>query len=288
MTANYIFLNGGVFHKNEALVSPFDRGFQYGESVYEVVPVFRSELCFFEKSWKRLCASAKMLSINLTEPKSYFLKKAEDLVRLNELDVGFMYIQVSQGVSHSRHKVDPSSKNTVFMYCGYHDFINKMSEYRCLDIVTVEESRWRYRSVKCCNLIPNAMAKQCAYSEDADEALFVYNGLVNEGASSSLFWIKDQFLFVRKHDEDVLPGIRADVVSVLAKELGLIIEVGVYKLSSVKEADEVFLTSATLGVAPVRSIDNQLIGEGSVGTWTKKIVDSYLQCLISGNKAENI
>lgn len=269
MIGDIVYLGGELLEKNKAFISPFDRGFQYGDSVYEVVPIVGGLPRSFDAAWRRLTFSAASLSININLSKKSLAHIFAELIQLNNVGSGYVYLQISRGISELRHRVEDSNANTIFIYTNSHDLIKKIKSRKPLNVITCEESRWSGREIKCTNLIPNVLAKEMAYLEGADEAIFVSYGQVNEGASSSVFLVKNGILYSRTSDSDVLNGIRSDLINEIAGCLKYKIVDCVFSVDDLLMADEIFLTSATLGVAAVGKVDNVIINGGIIGPHTK-------------------
>jgi len=188
MIDNIVYLSGKFVEKSDAFVSPFDRGFQYGDSVYEVIPIVKALPRSFDESWIRLKLSAASLSISLGLSKNTLYSILSEIIKLNKVDGGYLYIQVSRGISEARHKIEDYCSRTILIYTVSVDLIKQIRDRVPLSVITCEETRWSGREVKCTNLVPNVLAKEKAYREDASEAIFISSGEVNEGASSSIFF----------------------------------------------------------------------------------------------------
>lgn len=279
MIGNIVYLSGKFIEKDDAFISPFDRGFQYGDSVYEVIPVVGALPRSFDEAWRRLTLSAASLSISLGLSKSNLDNILSELIQLNRLDSGYLYLQISRGISEVRHKIEDYGARTVFIYTKSIDLIEQIKDRPPLNVITCEESRWSGREIKCTNLLPNVLAKEIAYREGALEAIFVSSGKVNEGASSSIFFLKNSILFSRKSDTDILKGIRGELIKSIASSLDYEVVDCVFSIDDLISADEIFLTSATLGVAPVGRIDGVLINQGLVGEHTKIFRDEMIAWL---------
>ncbi len=279
MIDNIVYLGGEFLDKKHAFISPFDRGFQYGDSVYEVIPIIGASLRSFDAAWDRLTSSSGALAIPIGFSKSSLSAVFLELIKLNAVNSGYVYLQISRGVSKIRHRVENYNSNTVFIYTDSHDLIAKIEHQRPLNVITVEESRWSGRDIKCTNLIPNVLAKEKAYKNGADEAIFVQFDFVNEGASTSVFFIKDGTLYSRVSDADVLNGIRSNLVNEIAEEINFNTVYGIFSINDLLSADEVFLTSATLGVAAVGKIDDVVINHGDIGPYTRMFRDELIKRL---------
>lgn len=279
MIDNIVYLGGEFLEKDDAFISPFDRGFQYGDSVYEVIPVVGASLRSFDAAWDRLASSADALSIPIGFSRNSLSAVIAELIRFNDVSSGYVYLQISRGVSKIRHRIENYNGNTVFIYTDSHNLIAKIENHQPLNVITVEESRWSGRDIKCTNLLPNVLAKEKAYKKGANEAIFLQSGFVNEGASTSVFFIKNGTLYSRVTDADVLKGIRSNMVNKIAEEINFNTVYGVFSIDDLLTADEVFLTSATLGVAPVGRIDDVVMNHGEIGPYTTMFRDELIKRL---------
>jgi len=279
MIDNIVYLSGKFLEKDSAFISPFDRGFQYGDSVYEVIPIVGALPRSLDAAWDRLMFSASALTINVNFSKSGLVDIISELIRLNDVDSGYVYLQISRGVSELRHRIESYNTSTVFIHTNSHDLVDKIKSQRPLKVITFDESRWSGREIKCTNLIPNLLAKERAYLEGADEAIFVESDRVNEGASSSVFFVKDGTLYSRTSDSDVLNGIRSNLINEIADCLKYDVVDCIFSIDDLLSADEIFLTSATLGVAPVGKVDDVVINQGLVGPHTEIFRDELISRL---------
>jgi D-alanine transaminase len=279
MIDNIVYLGGKFIEKDQAFISPFDRGFQYGDSVYEVIPVVDASLRSFDAAWARLTSSSSALAIPIGFSKTSLADVIAELIRLNSLRSGYVYLQISRGESRVRHRIENYNSNTVFMYSDSHNLIDMIENQSPLSVITVEESRWLGRDIKCTNLLPNVLAKERAYKRGADEAIFLQCGYVNEGASTSVSFIKNDTLYSRVTDGNVLNGIRSNLINEIAEDIFFNIVFGVFTIDELFSADEVFLTSATLGIAPVGKIDNVVINRGDVGPHTRVFREELIKRL---------
>ena len=259
-----VYLNGEYLPVEAARVSVLDRGFTFGDSVYEVIPVYGEHVFRLDEHLTRLYNSLR--AINMENPRS--VEQWQDIFRTvldkNQLAADrSLYVQVTRGVSTRDHLDDQGLTATVFVMCRpvvQRDFSLGVSA------ITHEDIRWQYCHIKATTLLANVLLKQRARKAgDAVEAILVKSGRITEGASSNVFVVIDGVVLTPEKDGSVLPGITRDLVVELLHHDGLACFEKLVTLEGMRAADEVWLTSSTLGIMPVVSIDGGPVADGRPG-----------------------
>ncbi len=273
-----VFLNGQLLDKQEAKVSVLDRGFIFGDGVYEVIPVYAGRLFRFAEHLERLQNSLN--AIDITNP--YNLDEWEgicaDVITAcpGKMDKT-VYIQVTRGVSERTHLYSENISPTVFVMCNP---LKKHSFNDGLKTITHEDIRWHRCDIKAITLLPNIMLRQLAKCSDgAYEAILIRNDRVTEGAASNVFIVKDGVVYTPPKDGQILPGITRDLVVELLKSSGQKIVEKYFSVQALKMADEVWLTGSTTGVAPVVQIDGKPVGKGLPGQYWQN-ANTLFNCYI--------
>ncbi|MDX2204574.1 MAG: D-amino-acid transaminase [Hyphomicrobiaceae bacterium] len=274
-----VYVNGHYEPYAEAGVHAEDRGFQFGDAVYEVVEVKDGHLVDEPRHMGRLERSLKELRIPEPMTLKAWSRVLRETVRRNRVRDGLVYLQVSRG-ARPRDFLFPGPGVRPTVVClarsTQRGRIDAQAEAG-IGVITRPDNRWGRCDIKTVMLLPAAMAKEAAKAEGAKEAWFVdADGYITEGASSNA-WIvdKDGRLVTRKADADILPGItRMAVLDLIAKE-GLELVVRPFTVAEAKAAREAFVTSATNHVMPVVRIDGASVGNGAPGLLTMKLRASY-------------
>jgi D-alanine transaminase len=270
------YLNGEFMPLAEARVSPLDRGFLFGDSVYEVLPVFDGRMFRFREHFDRFARSLSEIRIESPHSHAEWLVLLNELVRRNGGGSMYLYIQVTRGMEYGRNHAFPKdAKPTVFALASQLPAMTTEQQEHGLSAITVEDFRWERCDIKATTLLANILMKQRAAEAQAQEAIFVRNGEVLEGSSTSVFVVRNGTVFTAPNGQKILPGTTRDVVLELAQQL-MPAQIRRIELSELFEADEVWIAAATRDVLPITRIDGRMIGSGRPGEWWRKMSQAFL------------
>lgn len=255
-----------------------DRGYQFGDGVYEVVRVYGGRTFRLEAHLDRLWASARAIEIEIPQTRSELLDLACKLVEKSCFADAQVYIQVTRGAAPRQHGFPSGASPVLVMTVRKSPEISPGLRERGGAAITHPEIRWKYCYIKTLNLLPNIMAKEAAARAGVHEALFVReDGVVTEGSSTNVFMVKDYTIYTHPANESILSGItRAAALEICALK-GLIAVQQPFTLGQMLEADEVFLTGTISEIMPLVTVNGQKIGTGVPGQLTKVIYDAYRQ-----------
>ncbi len=259
------FLNGDYLPLEEARISPLDRGFLFGDGIYELIPVHGGRPIAFSLHYARMCEGLSAVEINLDWTLEQWRDVCSKLIDKNGAGNLAVYLQVSRGADTKRHHAYPVGVTpTVF---GFASELSISAEIKPLKISSAEDKRWRRCNIKSTALLGNVIHFQKGQAEGRDETL-LYNvaGEITEGSTSNAFVIKDGVVATPPLDNQVLPGItRLMLLDMLRKEGSVQIEERAVTMQETKEADEIWLTSSSKDVAPVVELDGNPVGSGDPG-----------------------
>lgn len=273
-----VYLNGEFLSANEAKISVFDRGFIFGDGIYEVVPVINKKLVDKAEFWARFERSLKEIELNPPcKTKDEFEKILYEIIEKNNINEGSVYIEVTRGTAPRDFEFLKGLKQTVFVNGIKKQVLQNPLAQTGIEIVSVEDLRWQRCDIKSVSLLAQCIAKTKAHRMGAFEGFMVRNGFVSEASSSSAFIIKNKVLITPPLNNEILPGIRRIAVLKFAKDLGLKIEYRKFTMDEVYESDECFISSATLLVIGVVKADEKVIADGKVGKFTQKFRELYKQ-----------
>ena len=270
------YVNGSYEDKNSAMISIQDRGFNFSDGVYEVMSFFGNQVINFEKHVKRLEKSLNGLRIQkpLTNYKSLelILKK---LIKLNKLEKGFLYLQITRGSSSRNHLFPKSSKANVVIFT----FTAKLDDRLILNGVTVrltEDLRWKRCDIKSISLLPNVLEKQNAFEEGMYESWQKRNNLITEGSTSNAFIVnRNGFIQTHPANNFILGGVTRDTLIEIAKINKIKVIEKAFSSSDLFSSKEAFLTSTTAKILPVVKINEKTIGNGKPGQVTQVLIKMY-------------
>ena len=274
---NIIYTNGKYFNYEDAKIHVNDRGYHFGDAVYEVI-VFNKKIFYdFDGHIQRLFNSLKSLEIKFSFSTSSLKLIIKNLIRMNRANIGSVYIQVSRGISERNHSYYGLNIKPVLTIIVTKK-LNIDNNVKGVKAITLIDNRWSRPDIKTTQLLPNVMAKTMAVKHNAYESIFIdNNGYVTEGSSSNI-WIlnNENELITRNLDGKILSGITRNSISLFAKRN----KIKVVKLKFTREqlyrAKEVFLTSASSFVIPIVQIDNNKINQGLVGNISLDLRKLYL------------
>jgi len=272
-----VFLNGSFLPIEEAKVPFMDRGFLFGDGVYEGVGVLDGRLIDNEAHLERLERSLGEVRIPNPYSRAEWTRLQEELARRNGMTEGFIYFQVTRGVAERDFFFPESAEPTVAMFTQAKAIASAPAAEKGIAVVTVPDMRWQRRDIKSINLLAQVLAKQAAKEAGAQEAWLVEDGFVTEGGSSSAFIVtKTGSIVVRPLSNAILPGITRKSLLRLSQEAGIALEERRFTVEEAYEAAEAFLTSASNFVLPIVSIDGRPVGDGKPGPVTKRLRELYL------------
>lgn len=273
-------INGSLVPAEQAVIPALDRGFLFGDGVYEVIAVIDGLLLEFERHAARLARSLAEVGIRNPLPRDTLLARCRELVLRNGLREGSVYVQVTRGADSKRDFAFPADvEPTVMMYVSEKSLrVNPLAESG-VRVASVPDMRWQRRDIKSVSLIAQVLAKQAAQGAGAFEALMVdADGVVTEGSSSSALLVDAQGrIVVRALSREILPGCTRAAVLALAAKRGVAVEERKFTLDECRRATELVLTSALHFVLPVIELDGQPIGTGRPGPVCRELRQLYME-----------
>ena len=271
-----VYVNGDFVPETDARVSVFDRGFLMSDAVYEVTAVLDGKLIDFDGHVTRLARSLGELGMANPLDASSLLDIQRELVRLNRLDEGLVYLQVTRGVADRDFAYPEDATPTVVLFTQVKPLAESAQAKTGIRVVFVDDLRWGRRDIKTVQLLYPSMAKMEAKSRGADDAWLVQDGLVTEGTSNNAYIVKDGTIITRDLSNDILHGITRAAVLSYARERQVRIEERAFTPDEARAADEAFITAASTFVMPVVSIDGTKIGDGRPGPVARRLREIYL------------
>jgi len=276
MTDPLVYLNGAITPLSEAKVSVLDRGFIFGDGVYEVVPIYGRKLFRFEQHVARLFRNLNAIGIQNPHSKDEWRTLIDLVVVEHPSDDQMVYLQVTRGVAPRGHSFpkDPV-KPTVFIMTN--PLVPQPEEARANGVpcVTMDDMRWLHCDIKSISLLGNVLAAQFAAQSQANETIQFRDGCLTEGSSSNVWIVKDGKLMGPPKDNLILEGIRYGLIEELCAARDIPFEARRITREEVFGADEVILSSATKEVLPATTIDGRQVGNGKPGPVYRKLYEGY-------------
>lgn len=274
-----VYVNGEYLPENEAKVSIFDRAFLMGDGVYEVTSVLGGKLIDFDGHRARLERSLNELDMPHPEVMDDLLEIHRELVRINEIDEGMIYLQVTRGAAGDRDFVypDADTEPTVVLFTqSKPGLADSPMAKKGIKVISIDDQRWGRRDIKTTQLLYPSMGKMMAKAAGCDDAWMVQDGHVTEGTSNNAYIIKGGKIITRQLSNDILHGITRAAVLRFAQEAQMQVEERHFTIDEAKDADEAFVTSASTFVMPVVELDGAQIGDGSPGPLSARLREVYI------------
>ncbi len=257
-----VYLNGQYLPLDEAKVSVMDRGFLFGDGIYEVIPSYSGHLFHFQQHMERLENS--LSSVRLVNPHDRAQWQSILTLLLDTSQDQSVYLQITRGVAPKRdHAFPVNIAPTVFVMCS------SIQPFADVDLgvkaISIDDSRWELCNIKATTLLANILLRQQAVEKGCAEAILVKDGYVTEGAASNIFAVIDGILITPPKSHEILPGITRDVILELAKQNSIAYSEDIISLDALKTASEIWLTSSTREIIPVVQLDTEIIANGKPG-----------------------
>ncbi|ERN53040.1 D-amino-acid transaminase [Alkalihalophilus marmarensis] len=274
----YVLIDQDIVPKEKAGIDFDDRGYHFGDGIYEVIRIYNGKPFTINQHLDRLYESAKKLDIPLSTTRETFTELINELIIKNTIETGIVYIQLTRGLQPRNHLYQREISPVL---TGFAENLERKDELLAngVDLWLTKDIRWLRCDIKTINLLGNIMAKREAADHNCHEAIMHRDGTVTEGSSSNLFLIKDSTLYTHPATNFILNGITRQVVIKLAKEAGLHVVEEAFPTDVLAIADEAFITSTTMEVTPVRSITGDVSATLEIGPITRQLQEAFKQLL---------
>ncbi|MGG0656293.1 D-amino-acid transaminase [Rummeliibacillus pycnus] len=270
-----MLINNRLIDKDEVSLSINDRGYQFGDGIYEVIKVYEGSMFTATEHIDRLYRSADEIRLVIPYTKDVLHKMLYDLVEDNKLTSGHVYLQVTRGVAPRNHAF-PTELTEPVLIAYTQSADRPVNNHRFgVSTIFVEDIRWLRCDIKSLNLLGNVLAKQQAHEAHCYEAIQHRGEIVTEGSSSNIYGIKDGVLYTHPTNNYILNGITRQVVLKCCQEIGLPVVEEAFTKEQALQMDEVFLSSTTSEITPIIKINDTVIHSGEPGIYTRKIQQAF-------------
>jgi len=277
MTSQVVYLNGEYLPLNEAKVSVLDRGFIFGDGVYEVIPVYGNKALRFEHHMQRLNDSLNAVRIANPLSNTQWQDIIDKLISesADKIKDQSIYLHITRGVAQRDHRFPDVSEPTVFVMSNLLHAVDPDLLKSGIAAVTLDDIRWQYCNIKAIALLPNILLRQQAVDQGAAEAILIRDGNMTEGAASNVFIVNNGVIKTPPKDKKLLPGITRDLVVEIAQSHNMPIAETSISEEEFLKADEIWLTSSTKEILPVTRINGQQVGNGKPGAVWQDMYQKY-------------
>ncbi|MBC1976671.1 D-amino-acid transaminase [Listeria booriae] len=271
-----VLVNNQLIERVEAKIDIEDRGYQFGDGVYEVVRAYNGQFFTYEEHIDRLYASANKIDLVIPFEKAELRELLEGLLKANNIGTGNVYLQVTRGIQSPRNHVVPELPLEGVLTASASEVPRDTTLFeQGRKAILEEDVRWLRCDIKSLNLLGNTMAKNKAHQAGAFEAILHRGEEVTEGSATNAYIIKDGTLMTHAADNLILSGITRQVILQVARDIGVPVAETGFTLTDLAAADEVFISSTTIEVTPIIEIDGKQVRDGKRGPITKKIHDAF-------------
>ncbi len=272
-----IYLNGKFMPIEEACVPVLDRGFIFGDGIYEVIPVYSRNPFRLAEHLNRLQHSLDGIRLKNPFSDTDWKNLLEQVIAKNEGEDQYLYLHITRGVAKRDHAFPANVPPTVFIMSN--PLLPPPAELLVsgASAITATDNRWIRCDVKAISLLPNVLLRQLAVDVHAIETILIRDGFLTEGAASNIFVVKDKMLLAPPKSHLMLPGITYDVVLELAATNKIAHEVREISETEIRTADEILLTSSTKEIMPITFLDNNSVGSGKPGAMFTQLHTLYQQ-----------
>lgn len=274
-----VLWNEEIVDESEVKIDIEDRGYQFGDGIYEVIRIYDGYMYMEKEHLDRLWVSAEKIRMTLPFTREELSQRLHRLAQEVGLENARVYFQVTRGTAKPRLHDFPDPKEVQPVLMADIQPASRPSAKQNIGIRAgfVEDKRWLHCDIKSISLLGNIMALDEAQQKGYDEAVLVRDGIVTEASASNLWMVKDEVLYTHPDGNFVLPGIAKIKIRELVKALGIELKEETFTEKELLAADECFKTSSVAEIMPIIEIDNQTIGDGTPGKVTKKLLNAYIE-----------
>lgn len=277
-----VLWKGALVESHEANINIHDRGYQFGDGIYEYIRVYNGNLFYLQEHLQRLQNSADLIDMKLPYSLEEIADFCYEMVKVNQIYSGCVYFQITRGDKISRKHNYPLYDEQEGVLSGYTESYQRPTKQieNGEKAALYPDIRWNLCNAKTLNLLPNTMAISEALKKGATKAILHRNDIVTEEKSSNVMIIKDDVVYTHPDGPEILPGITKSIIFNLLNKLDIEYREETFAINDLLNADEVFVSSTNSEVTPIIMIDNHPIGNGQRGPMTAKIEEAYKEEII--------
>ncbi|MCH9696952.1 MAG: aminotransferase class IV [Gammaproteobacteria bacterium] len=255
----HVFLNGELSLLKDARISVLDRGFLFGDGIYEVIPVYGGHIFHLKRHFIRLTRNLDAVRISVPFNINQLKDIIKQLIKGDEQES--VYLQITRGVARRDHGFPEDVKPTVFVMANS---VQQQTKHG-VSLVTITDDRWQHCDIKTIALLPNVLLRQQAHDQSADEAILIRDGMVTEGAASNVFIVSENKIMTPQKSQLILPGVTRDILIELATDAGIQIIEGQISEQMLNQASEIWISSSTKEIVPAISLNHNTVSGGIAG-----------------------
>ena len=272
------FLNDKYLEIQDAKISPLDRGFLFGDAIYEVIIALNKKPFELDAHIERLKKNISKLKYSIDDQIN-FEEIVSEIISKNKNLNQVIYIQISRGTDQIRDHI-PGNNLSPTIFVSSHELKTDFSLSTGEKAILLEDFRWRKSQIKATSLLANVIYRSAAKDKDVFETILFENGFITEGAVSNVFCCTDNKIITPPLSENILPGITRKVILEVIQDISLEYEESKIPIESFLEADEIWVTNSTKGIIPIIDLDGKKIGSGNPGEKYLKVSEAFMARLL--------
>ncbi|MCW8930929.1 MAG: D-amino acid aminotransferase [Gammaproteobacteria bacterium] len=270
-----VYLNGEFIPLDKANISVLDRGFIFGDGVYEAIPTYAKKPFRVKHHLERLNNSLNAIQIKNPLSFTQWQQLIKQLIHKNNYLDQYIYLQITRGVAPRNHAFPHQESPTIFMMTSPLEKQSQEVIENGISVVSLPDNRWQNCQIKSISLLPNVLLQQQALDKGAKEAILIRDGLATEGSASNLFIVLDDCLITPPKGPLLLPGVTRDLIVEIAHEQAICIKEHSITETELMNAQEIWLTSSTKEILPVTRLNDKIISNGRPGRHWHKMIKTY-------------
>lgn len=278
--SKYVYLNNKYVNFNDAKIHIEDRGFQFSDSVYEVIKVINSKLLDIEFHLSRLKYSTSELNFNFKINKSLLKNIFFSLVKKNQLQNGIIYLQITRGIQPREHAYKKNLKPNIIIYTAKKKFNLPNKNYKGYKAITYPDIRWGRPDIKTTSLLANILAATEASKQGAYETILFKGKKITEATHSNVWIVRDKKIITHPANKEILKGVTRTVLKKIINSLNLKLIEREFSIKELLKAEEVFITSSGSLVTPITQVDKIKINKGKIGAITESLALNLYKAII--------
>ena len=278
--SKFVYLNNKYVNYKDAKIHIEDRGFQFSDSVYEVIKVINGKLLDIEFHLSRLKYSTSELNFNFKINKLSLKNIFLSLLKKNQLKNGIIYLQITRGIQPREHAYKKKLKPNIIIYTAKKKFNLPDKNYKGYKAITYPDIRWGRPDIKTTSLLANILAATEASKQGAYETILVKGKKVTEAAHSNVWIIKDKKIITHPANKEILKGVTRTVLKKIINSLNFKLIEREFSIKELFKAEEVFITSSGSLVTPITQVDKIKINKGKIGVITKSLALNLYKAII--------
>ena len=278
--SKFVYINNKYVNFKDAKIHIEDRGFQFSDSVYEVIKVLNKKLLDLNFHIRRLKYSTKELNFNINIKKELLTKIFINLVKKNNLTNGIVYLQITRGLQPREHAYKKNLKPNIIIYTAKKKFNLPNKYYKGYKAITYPDIRWGRPDIKTTSLLANILAATEASKKGAYETILIKGNKITEAAHSNVWIIKKNKIITHPANKEILKGVTRTVLINIINSLGFAVVEKKFSIKELLKADEVFITSSGSLISPIIEVDKIKINKGKIGTITKSLALNFYKAII--------